>query len=361
MGQAVFAEMPESVRLPFLALSKYGLLSTNKFKAYITLAVLVLIQSNLILIAMLQFLNVNRDISDIVRNLEHILGFSMVMIRMVIVTYRNEDFRRLFETIKLFWDPCKCNQQTKMKLLAIRRFTSQLQRLLVSAALVSVLVVVSFPLLQNTIPTGIWTMKGHAMLYRFVLIEEITVVPFCAFFLGFLDCIYLGFCVEIVIQFKIVSQYLQELKVENNAVNEVEIDRLNEIKSCVRHHRIILQFIKEFQQAFSLVLLIEFVIDGPLVCAELLAAFESRSYQNQMRHVLIFTFVTFQLAFFCIPANYITNEAMAVSDAVYFSNWYSQQISSLKAPLLLIIQNSQNEIIIKGGNLVTINAGTIVN
>ncbi|KAF2895045.1 hypothetical protein ILUMI_11128 [Ignelater luminosus] len=86
----------------------------------------------------------------------------------------------------------------------------------------------------------------------------------------------------------------------------------------------------------------------------------SHSYQNQVRHVIIFIFVTLQLAFFCIPANYITNEAMAVSDAVYFSDWYSQHIPSLKVPLLLIIQNSQEEITIKGGGLVTINAGTIV-
>ncbi|KAF2886178.1 hypothetical protein ILUMI_19995, partial [Ignelater luminosus] len=87
----------------------------------------------------------------------------------------------------------------------------------------------------------------------------------------------------------------------------------------------------------------------------------SRYYQAQARHVIIFTFVTLQLAFFCIPANYITNEAVAVSDAVYFSKWYSQHIPDLKVPLLLMIQNSQNEITIKAGDLVTINAGTIVN
>ncbi|KAF2890683.1 hypothetical protein ILUMI_15490, partial [Ignelater luminosus] len=85
------------------------------------------------------------------------------------------------------------------------------------------------------------------------------------------------------------------------------------------------------------------------------------SYQNQIRHLLVFTFVTLQLAFFCIPANHISNEANALSDAVYFSNWYSQHVPSLKVPLLLIMQNSQNEITIKAGNLVTINAETIVN
>ncbi|KAF2892596.1 hypothetical protein ILUMI_13572, partial [Ignelater luminosus] len=86
-----------------------------------------------------------------------------------------------------------------------------------------------------------------------------------------------------------------------------------------------------------------------------------QSYQTQVRHVILFIFLTLQLAFFCIPANYITNEAMAVSDAAYFSNWYSQHMPSLKVPLLLIIQNSQNEITITAGGLVIINAGTVVN
>ncbi|KAF2887362.1 hypothetical protein ILUMI_18811, partial [Ignelater luminosus] len=120
-------------------------------------------------------------------------------------------------------------------------------------------------------------------------------------------------------------------------------------------------FVKEFREAFSLVLLIEVIIDGPLICAELLAVFEGRHYQTQARHAFLFTFVTLQLAFFCIPANHITNEAMALSEAVYFSNWYSQNIPHLKVPLLLMIQNSQNEITIKAGDLVTINAGTVVN
>ncbi|KAF2892038.1 hypothetical protein ILUMI_14135, partial [Ignelater luminosus] len=53
--------------------------------------------------------------------------------------------------------------------------------------------------------------------------------------------------------------------------------------------------------------------------------------------------------------------AVAVSDAVYFSNWYSQHISHLKIPLLLIIQNSQKEITLKAEDLVIINAGTVVN
>ncbi|KAF2892284.1 hypothetical protein ILUMI_13890 [Ignelater luminosus] len=259
---------------------------------------------------------------------------------MVVVTYRNEDFTRLVQMTKLFWDPSKCDQQIKMELTLIRRFTYQLQRLLLLAIIIAVVFVVVFPLLQNTAPTGIWTMEGHEKLYRCVMIGQVIVLPVSGLFICSLDCLYLGFCSEIVIQLKILSQYLQALNADVTLFS---------------------RFVKEFVQAFSLVLLLEFVIDGPMICAELIAAFESRAYQTQARHVILFTAFILQLAFFCIPANYITNEAMAVSDAVYFSKWYSQHIPSLKVPLLLIIQNSQNEITIKAGGLVTINAGTIVN
>ncbi|KAF2887124.1 hypothetical protein ILUMI_19049 [Ignelater luminosus] len=372
MDQVLIAEIPKSVKWPFLALSKFGLFSTNKLKVYIPITTLVLMLASIVLIAMLQFLNVKKDISDIVFNLECVLGFSVVLLRMVIVTYRSKDFTRLVNTIKLFWDTSICDQQTKAELISMRRFTYQLQRLLFLAMLIAVGLAMVASVVQNTTPAGVWTMEGHERLYRFVMITQIIVSPFSGFFICHLDCLYLGLCTEIVIQFRILSRYLQDLTADGKS----------EIKAYVTHHRLILRFVKEFLQAFSLVLLLEVIIDGPLICAELLAAFQSmkgfregvstlilnckficfsRYYQVQARHVTTFTFFTLQLGFFCIPANYITNEAMAVSDAVYFSKWYSQHIPHLKVPLLLMIQNSQNQITIKGGNLVTINADTIVN
>ncbi|KAF2902335.1 hypothetical protein ILUMI_03852 [Ignelater luminosus] len=264
MDPVLIAEIPESVGLPFQALSKFGLFSTNKLKVYIPITILVLMLASLVLIAMLQFLYVKKDISDIVRNLECVLGFSLVLLRMVMVTYRNKDFTRPIQTIKLFWDPSICDQQTKVALISIRRFTYQLQRLLLLAMSIAVVLVAIVSVVQNTTPTGMWTMEGHEKLYRFVIISQIIVAPFSAFFICSLDCLYLGLCAETVIQFRILSQYLQNLTADGK----------NEIKAYVTHHRLILRFVKEFLQAFSLVLLIEVVIDGPLICAELLAAFE---------------------------------------------------------------------------------------
>ncbi|KAF2888558.1 hypothetical protein ILUMI_17615, partial [Ignelater luminosus] len=52
--------------------------------------------------------------------------------------------------------------------------------------------------------------------------------------------------------------------------------------------------------------------------------------------------------------------AFKVSNAVYFSKWYLNNFPSLKAPLLLMHQNSQTKVVLKVGNIVTFNADTVV-
>ncbi|KAF2887666.1 hypothetical protein ILUMI_18506, partial [Ignelater luminosus] len=53
--------------------------------------------------------------------------------------------------------------------------------------------------------------------------------------------------------------------------------------------------------------------------------------------------------------------ALAVSDAMYFSNWHSHHFPLMKVPLLLMIQNLQNGITINADGLVTINTQTVLN
>ncbi|KAF2887667.1 hypothetical protein ILUMI_18507, partial [Ignelater luminosus] len=121
------------------------------------------------------------------------------------------------------------------------------------------------------------------------------------------------------------------------------------------------RFIKKFRQIFSLLLLTEYLTVGPLICAELFAAFESRSIQITIRHAVFFVALALQLSFYCIPANYIADEALAVARAIYFSIWYSHHFPSLRVPLLLIMQNAQHGITITAGGLVPINTDTFVN
>ncbi|KAF2888326.1 hypothetical protein ILUMI_17847, partial [Ignelater luminosus] len=84
------------------------------------------------------------------------------------------------------------------------------------------------------------------------------------------------------------------------------------------------------------------------------------SFRAQVRHAFSFVVFSCRLCFYCIPANYITNKALAVSDAVYSSKWYFHKFSRLKVTLLLMIQNSLNGITIKACDLITINAETTV-
>ncbi|KAF2893133.1 hypothetical protein ILUMI_13039, partial [Ignelater luminosus] len=86
-----------------------------------------------------------------------------------------------------------------------------------------------------------------------------------------------------------------------------------------------------------------------------------RTYQTKIRHIFIFVTLAFQLGFYCIPANYVTDEALSVSYAIYSSKWYSHHFPSLNVPLLLMMQNAQHGITIRAGGLVAINTETFVN
>ncbi|KAF2885911.1 hypothetical protein ILUMI_20262 [Ignelater luminosus] len=172
------------------------------------------------------------------------------------------------------------------------------------------------------------------------------------FLMASLDCMYMGFCAEIVIQFRILSQCLED-SVPN-------AKRFDEMELYIQHHRLLLRCINKFQQAFSIVLMVVYFTLGPLICVELFTAMESHNYQAQVRHAASFLLVSCRLCFYCTAANFIGNEALAVSNAVYSSKWYVHEFSGLRATLLLMIQNSQNGITIKAGGLVIINAETIV-
>ncbi|KAF2894628.1 hypothetical protein ILUMI_11544, partial [Ignelater luminosus] len=86
-----------------------------------------------------------------------------------------------------------------------------------------------------------------------------------------------------------------------------------------------------------------------------------RSIQIKLRYTVFFVTLALQLSFYCIPANYIADEALAVARAIYFSKWYSHHFPCLKVPLLLMMQNAQRGITIKAGGLVAINTETFVN
>ncbi|KAF2885958.1 hypothetical protein ILUMI_20216 [Ignelater luminosus] len=309
---------------------------------------------------MVQFINIEKDVSEFVRNLEEIFCFVQVLGKIAVVTFRSYDFMRLVENTKEFWSFNKCNQQTKAEMNSIQLFIIRLQKIFAWTFLIAGLLVMGVPLLERTHAVGIWTLEGHEMLYNYVMVGQPIVIPFSGIMVGALDCMYLGFCAEIVIQFKLVNRFLEELTAGGSNYHSMQENYLNKMRICIHHHKLLLWFVKDFRETFSSIFLLEYFTVGPLACVELFAALESFSFQTQMRHATIFMVVIIQLSFYCIPANYISNEALAVSDAVYFSGWYSPYFPSLKTPLLLMVQNSQAGITIKAGGLITINAQTLV-
>lgn len=84
-------------------------------------------------------------------------------------------------------------------------------------------------------------MEGHETLFNFVMIAQPIVVGLCGIFFWSLVSMYLGFCTETVIQFKILSEYLEGLNLDDSTVYGIETNRRNKIKICIRHHQLILR------------------------------------------------------------------------------------------------------------------------
>ncbi|KAF2902785.1 hypothetical protein ILUMI_03401 [Ignelater luminosus] len=256
----IIKEIPATLRLPF----------TVPYK------------SNLVIIAIVQYFNITNDVSDSVRNLEEISAFIEILGKVWFLTYYMDDMLRLIQITKLFWNPNRCSQQIATKLSQIYNLIYRLQTTYALFMLVGAVFMILAPLLEKTLPMGIWTLEGHDKLHHFVMTEQLIIMPCSGILLWTLDCMYIGFCGEIVAQFKILCQYLKDLTTEVNTFDETKVNYLNGMKTCIRHHQLMLRFIKEFRQTFSSILLIQYLTVGPLMCAELFAAFEG-SYEGSGR------------------------------------------------------------------------------
>ncbi|KAF2887528.1 hypothetical protein ILUMI_18645 [Ignelater luminosus] len=305
-------------------------------------------------------MNIERGAADFVRNLEGVFAYAQQLGKVSVTIYYFNDLKRLLETTKLFWKPNMCNQRTETTLNSMYSKILQLQKFFLMTIAVTAVPLMLVLLLEKVPAIGIWTLKGHDTLYHFVIAEQIIYMPYVGVLVWAFECMYLGFCVEIIVQFKILSHHLEKLTTEGSTTKEKELNYLEKINACIRHHQLMLWFIKKFRQIFSLLLLTEYLTAGPLICAELFAAFEGQSYRNKMRHIFIFFALAFQLGSYCIPADYVTDEALSVSYAIYSSKWYANHFPSLKVPLLLMMQNAQQEITIRAGGLVVINTQTFV-
>lgn len=84
-------------------------------------------------------------------------------------------------------------------------------------------------------------MEGHQTLYQFVLVEEVIVAFWCGIFVWSMHSMHVGFCAETIIQFKMLSKYLEEITADGSTAKEMEGNHLNKLKVAIRHHNFILR------------------------------------------------------------------------------------------------------------------------
>ncbi|KAF2904724.1 hypothetical protein ILUMI_01451 [Ignelater luminosus] len=354
-------EIPEALKQPFAGIQKFGLLSSNRFIKIVTISLGGLTVIAYVAIISLQFVNIKREISKYVNNLEVMFGGLQLLARIVTLAFWEEDFMELFNERKLFWSANECDKSTRTEVTSIHNLTLHLQKSFLFVTILAIIFALISPIFGSSLPLGVWTLKGHDVLYGFTLVLSQFLTPAAGIFACSYDCIYLAFAAEIVIQFKILSHYLQHLTENDGSLLEREKNYTGKLKKYYYRYIFLLRFVNKFQSFYSTMLFIEYITICPLICLEMYATTESSSMQLNARYIIMGGMVTMQLIFYCIPANYISDEALTISSAVYFSDWHSHYFPSATKPILLMIQNSQREISIKAGGLITMDARTVVN
>ncbi|KAF2886695.1 hypothetical protein ILUMI_19478 [Ignelater luminosus] len=349
-----------TLKLPIAGLNKFGLFPKNRSKEVLIPTTYLTILAAYLVAAAFQFTNMKREVSQYVDNLEALIGGIQLFRKVLTLTYCEEDFKKLINKMRQFWNPNECNESTVTEINSVYNIVLRVQKLSLSISISAVFFAIISPLFGKSLPSGAWAFEEHYVLYYVMLTMSELITIFSGLFCCFFDCMYAAFCAEIIVQFKILCYHIEHLAADDGNLQEKELNFSNKMKKYVDQHRFLIKFVDEFQSLYSTIMLVQYSTVCLLLCIELYAAMESYTIQFVVRYATMGGIILMQLIFYCIPANYITDEAMAVSNAAYFSKWYSDCFPSMKQPLLLMIQKSQQEITIKAGGVITMNAPTVL-
>lgn len=160
---------------------------------------------------------------------------------MIIFVYYQDKFNILLENGKRFWKTDLCNDKVKVELDNLSAIIQRLQKLFFFCILFCIFMMILHGLMETgQLPLGVWTTNKYKYLYESSLITQVIMLPFMGCFVGAFDCIYLVFCTETIIQFKILKYCLINLKTSDDAT-EMEISKYKiDLKICIQQHNFLL-------------------------------------------------------------------------------------------------------------------------
>ncbi|GJQ87673.1 hypothetical protein Trydic_g17491 [Trypoxylus dichotomus] len=169
-----------------------------------------------------------------------------------------------------------------------------------------------------------------------------------AIVLGY-DFIYLGLCVHVVIQFKLLKHNI------NDALKKHNKETTSQINACIRHHQFLYMIRLRMQNIYSITLLFHY--GGTLIstCVVLLdLVLRHTTFTNYVTKLITVLIFVVQFALYAFPADQVASEFVDFSDAIYTSFWYKNDVSHQKT-LLYVMMTAQRVQHFSGAGLIDIN------
>ncbi|KAF2887072.1 hypothetical protein ILUMI_19101, partial [Ignelater luminosus] len=264
----------DTLKLPVTILSKLGFFPKNKSKRVLIKIIYLTVLPAYFLVTVLQFMNMERDMSQYADNLEIVIAGVQILRKVMTLIYREEDFKELIKEMKDLWNPNECDESTKAEINSVYNIVLRLQRFSISVSLTAAAVALVSPLFGKPLPAGVWTFEGHNVLYYFMFVVSGLYVVFAGFCCTSFDCIYAGFCAEIIVQFKILCYRLKHLAADDGNIQENELNYSVKMRKYINQHKRLLKFVDQFQSLYSTIMLVQYTTVCSLCCIELYAAME---------------------------------------------------------------------------------------
>ncbi|KAJ3643972.1 hypothetical protein Zmor_026651 [Zophobas morio] len=143
--------------------------------------------------------------------------------------------------------------------------------------------------------------------------------------------------------------------IKNVTKEEVMVES---VRKCVAHHEEILNFVKEFEDCFSLVLFSQMAGAIFVICFSCLQLSKLNtidSYFGQFAMYLIF--VLFEVYFYCYYGSALSDESESLRDAIYMGPWYTYDIRTQRS-LLTIMERAKIPVTVTVGKLVDLSLAT---
>ncbi|XP_063912022.1 odorant receptor Or1-like [Zophobas morio] len=151
-------------------------------------------------------------------------------------------------------------------------------------------------------------------------------------------------------------QYLNQCTADSESL-KIFITRRN-VKDCINHHNIILNFVKEYECCFSSIVFSQFAGSVVVVCFCCLQLGKIPPMTlNFFIMVSYLTILLVQIYFYCYYGTILYEESNSIINAVYMGNWYDYDAES-KRDLILLMERSQRPIVVTAGKILDLSVTT---